>query len=374
MVILIYLYKVFLNFVYLFVKLFKTREQVTIISRQSNTKTVDIALLEKKLNELLPDVKTVVLCKKIGSSLKEKIIYFFYIFKLMYHISRSKVVVLDSYCIPISMLRHKKDLKVIQMWHAIGLLKKAGFSNLDTEEGRNRKLAIAMKMHSNYDYAFTSSKDSIKAMSQVFNISEDKIVVNLLPRVDLLRNKKYLKEKKNEIIDIYPEISKKKNILYIPTFRKDEKLMEEKINELINAIDYKKYNLIIKLHPNSKINIDDSRVVTDNNFSSMEMLSVADYVISDYSSIIYEAMVLEKPVYFYAFDLDQYEIKRGLFIDYVNEMPGLVTGSGKELFNEINNKKYDFNKQEMFKNKYLDLSKKDNTVEIVNLIKQNLQN
>jgi len=113
MIFLLNIYKFFLNFVYFFIKLLKTRNQITLISRQSNTASLDFNLLSKELIHELKDYKIVVLCKKIDSGLINKIKYVFYIFKLMVNISRSKVVILDSYCIPISLLKHKKSLTVI---------------------------------------------------------------------------------------------------------------------------------------------------------------------------------------------------------------------------------------------------------------------
>ena len=59
----------------------------------------------------------------------------------MYHISRSKVVILDTYCYLISNLKHKKDLVVIQIWHAIGICKKAGYAIVGKDEGRSEKEA-----------------------------------------------------------------------------------------------------------------------------------------------------------------------------------------------------------------------------------------
>ena len=288
MTIIIRIYKVCLNFIYLFFKLIPTKKKITIISRQSNSKSTDITLLESALKKQLPDYKITVLCKRIEKSLLKKIGYLFYIFKLMYHITRSKVVILDSYCIPISLLKHKKSLYVIQMWHAMGLLKKAGYSILDTKEGSKKSFAKAMNMHKNYDAVFASSKACINSITKVFACDKKQIVISLLPRVDLLKDKNYLKETQKKIAAVY-DFKNKKNIVYVPTFRKDETLMQKKVDELVFQIDYTKYNLIVKLHPNSKIVITDERVICDHKFSSMDMLTVADYVISDYSSIIYEA-------------------------------------------------------------------------------------
>ena len=368
MLILIKVGTFFLSIIYFFMKLFPTKRQILIVSRQNNKKSLDIEILEKGIKEELPNYKVIVMTKMI----ENKIAYAFYLLKLMYYIARSKVVILDSYCLPISLLKHKKSLKVIQMWHAIGLMKKAGYASIDKEEGRSLKVSQAFKMHHNYDYAFASSKDCVKAMCEVFHITEDKITVKLLPRVDLLRNEEYQIEERKKIFEKYPTQKNKKNIVYIPTFRKEEALMQEKIEELVSSIDYSSYNLIIKLHPNSKITVDNTSVFNCKEFTSMEMLSVADYVISDYSSIIYEAVILKKPLYLYAFDLDEYEAKRGLFIDYKKEIPGIITKDASFLFQEIVENHYDYSKQEIFCRKYLDLSKKSITLDIIDLIKENL--
>ena len=66
--------------------------------------------------------------------------------QMKHAIATSKVLVLDSYCIAASILHHRKSLKIIQMWHAMGGYKKFGKSILDMEEGSSAKLADVMVM------------------------------------------------------------------------------------------------------------------------------------------------------------------------------------------------------------------------------------
>ncbi len=356
-----------LNVIYLFFKLFKRRNQITLISRESNDITVDFALLEKELKNELKDYKIVVLCKKMDN----KFLYAFHMLKQMYHISRSKVVILDTYCILISVLHHKKGLKVIQIWHALGLMKKAGYSILGKSEGRGIKESQLMNMHKNYDYIYTSSNECIDAFSKVFNYDKKYIKSVPLPRIDLLKDKKYQKENKKKIIDYYPLLNNgKKNILYAPTLRKDESKMEGAINDLVNSIDYKKYNLIIKLHPLSKINISYDGVIVDNYFSTMEMYSISDYVISDYSSIIYEAGIMNKSLIFYAFDLDKYKDSRDFFIDYNKEVPGPIVKNKKELKSFLDNPDYSKYKNRNMISKYVDLTIDNYSKNMANEIKK----
>lgn len=360
--------KFILNVVYFFFKFFKRRKQITLISRLSNTITTDFDLLSNGLKKSLPDYKVVVLCKKLDN----KISYMFHMLKQMYHISRSEIVVIDSYCILISMLKHKKNLKVIQIWHAIGLVKKAGYAILGKGEGRNKKVSLASNMHKNYDYVFYSSKECIPSMAKVFNCDESIVHSVPLPRIDLLKNKDYINNKKKDIFREYPKLKKKINILYAPTFRKNEKLMQSKLEELCESIDYSKYNLIVKLHPLSKIKCINDNVITAEKISTTEMIYVSDFVISDYSSIIYEAGIMNKKLIFYAFDLKSYSVKRSFFIDYENDLPGPIFSDAKSIVDFIKKGSYNKYKTDLI-SKYVDLSIDNYTENMVNAIKRILE-
>ena len=361
---------IILNFIYCFFKLIPTKNKITFISRQANSTSIDFKLLINELTATLPNYQVVVLCKKIDRGILNKIFYCFHIFKQMYHIATSKVVILDSYCITISILNHKKSLKVIQMWHAIGLMKKAGYSILNKKEGRDASLAQSLKMHKNYNYILVSSDNLKKSFKKVFNCTDKQLITLPLPRVDLLKSEEYHQNNKKLIYEKYPQMKNKKNILYVPTFRKNEKTHEEKIYELIDSIDFNKFNLVIKLHPLSKINISRNNVINDKYFSSMEMISTCDYVISDYSTIIYEAAIANKPLFFYAFDIETYKKNRGFFINYEKEVPGLITDNPKKIINAINNNDFDMHKVNIFLKKYVDMNNKSNTAEIVRFIKK----
>ena len=322
MTILIKIFIIILNIIYLPLKLFKTKNKITFISRQSNKINTDFKLLIEDLNERYDSYKVVVLTKKIDGGIINKIKYVFHIFKQMYHIATSKVVVLDTYCIPISILKHKKNLKVIQMWHALGAFKKFGLSVKDKKEGTSSKLIDIMKMHQNYDYVFSSSEYTSTYFAEAFGYMKEKVLSYPLPRLDLLKDKKYIKKKKEEIYNKYPELKNKKNIVYAPTFRIDNSNVDRKksrstryLKKLIDEIDFEKYNLIIKFHPLSNIDIKDKRIVVDKQFQTTDMFFISDYVITDYSAIVYEAAFLHKPLFFYSYELEEYVKIRDFYLD-----------------------------------------------------------
>ena len=351
--------KFFLNVIYFFMKLFPTKDKIVMISRQSNKPSDDFKLIEKEIKSH-KKYKVVVLCKKLIGKAEAKpselFKYGFHMFKQMYHLATSRVAILDSYCICVSILKHKKSLKVIQIWHSVGTMKKFGYDILDQDEGNSSKMAHALKMHKNYDVILCAGDGYKHDLAKQFGYDEKYIKTIPLPRLDLLADKDRVEFIKNKIYTKYPQLKQKKNIVYVPTFRKDEKDFEEHANKLCNLVNYDKYNFIMKAHPLSNIKIDNENVLMDKDFSSIEMVHIADYVITDYSCILYEAGFMGKALYFYAFDYDDYNKNRSLNIDYFKELPGVVTKNEKDIIKSIENDKYDYKELEKFINKYIDYS------------------
>ena len=203
--------RVLLNLIYTFYKLFPTRNRIAIISRQSQTPSEDIVLLQEEIKRQAPELEVIVMCKMIDSGLIGKMKYLLYMFRYqMYVIATSKAVILDGYCIAISILKHKKELKVIQMWHAMGALKKFGYCSVDEKEGSSSEIAHSMKMHKNYDAILVSSEECKHLLAPAYQCSEDIMKVMPLPRVDLITQEKYQK-----IIKVREWKKKEKAKLYI---------------------------------------------------------------------------------------------------------------------------------------------------------------
>lgn len=362
-----------LNTIYFFIKLFPiNKNKVTFISRQSNEVSLDFTMIAKELKQQNENIKIVFLCKKLGTSFSEKLKYCFHMVRQMYNIATSKVVILDSYCIPICILKQKKNLVVIQIWHALGSLKKFGYSSLDKNDGRNGKLARAMKMHKNYTYILTSSNISKQFFEEAFNAKDEQMLVMNLPRVDFLKSKKEQEKMKIRFLEIYPETNnKKKNILYCPTNRKGQRIPLE---DMIKEIPFDKYNFIVKLHDGTEIiYVEDKKIQKNSTFTGMELLHIADYIITDYSAIVYEAAITQKPIYFYTYDYEEYQINRGTYIDYMSEMPGPICKDFKDIIKMIKENNYDEKKERNFCKKYIENIEENATKRIVRLILNNLK-
>lgn len=342
------------NLIYYVYKLFPSENKIVFISRQNDEPSLDCLLLSKAICDKEENIEIVKEFRRIPDSFIGKIKYVFYMLtRQMYLFATSKVVILDGYCILASVLNHKKDLRIVQMWHAMGALKKFGYAALGNEEGKNPEITKILQMHRNYDYVICSSENCVNYYEEAFRIEKEKIIIASLPRVDLLVDSKKISFTQEKIYKSYPNLRKKKNILYVPTFRMHAK-MQEKVQDLIAKIDLTKYNLIVKLHPLTKENMELGQVLECEEYSALELLDVANYVISDYSAFIFEVAVAQKPLFLYTFDLEEYIHQRGFFIDYCKEMPSKQYRCAGEVAKAIERDEFDMKKIKQFADKYIE--------------------
>ena len=361
--------KLTVNIAYCFYKLLPTKNKVVMISRQSNNINMDFKLLGEKLEK---DYEVVYLCRtldgKVNSTAWTRIKYGFHMFTQMYHLATSKVCILDSYSPTVSILKHKKSLTIIQMWHSIGTMKKFGYAVINKKEGTNKSITKILNMHKNYDVVLCAGEAYREHLTWGFGCDPNIIKIATLPRVDLLMDKKYENKIKKNIYNDYPILKEKQNIVYCPTFRENEIGFDKALKKLAKEIDYSKYNLIVKLHPLSKVELPHKKnIIVDKKYSSFDMIFVADKMISDYSCIIYEAGIKNIPLYFYNYDMKKYNGKRGLALDY-NELPGYQSSDPKDLVASLE-KEYDMKYHKKFIKKYIN-NTHDCAQKIVDMIKE----
>ena len=366
--------KFFANLIYCILKIFPTKNKIVMITRQSNTPTLDFRLLKEEIENTDNSIMIETLCNKIKSNalyragVLYKIKYILYILKIMYNLATSKVCIVDGYCIPVCILKHKKKLKIIQIWHASGAVKKFGYQILDKEAGSNSRIANLMCMHKNYDYIIAPSEATKKYFSEAFNTPEDKIVKLGLPRLEYISESKY--SKSEEILKKYPKLKEKKNILYIPTFRKNndfnavEKILEYKIDE-------NKYNLIISLHPLDTTPVP-KKYLIDKKYSSFDLIKIADYIITDYSALSIEASVLNKPIFIFLPDIKEYKEETGLNINLKEELSTFTCENFGEIIDKIEKKEYNTKELEKYREKYIEINENKTTENLASFILNNM--
>lgn len=320
--------KLIMSAIYALLKLLPTRRRVVFISRQSDEPSLDFIMLRDRLLEYDADLDIKFLCKTMPKRGLGLFLYCFEIIRQMYYLASSRLAVLDTYCIPVSVLRHKSQLRIIQLWHALGSFKKFGLSVAGKAEGSSNELVQAFAMHKNYDYIICSGERCRAPFSEAFGADIKRVLPLGLPRMELLSSGG--KELRKRIFVEYPELDNgKRNILYVPTFRRangqNDYRLEDSCATLKSAVELKKYNLIIKTHSGSELVCTTGSEREGHVFSGMELLFAADAAITDYSSIVFEAALAGVPIYLWCPDLDSYSCSRGFYLNFPDDIPSFCS-------------------------------------------------
>lgn len=367
----LYVMKSIMNFIYFFIKIFtKQKNKIVMLSRQSNKVGIDFKMLKEEIEKNYSEYQITILCKMIPKKFWGRVKYCFYIIKCMYHLAISKVCIVDGYVIPVSALKHKKGLVIVQTWHAMGAIKKFGYQTLDKNGGSKRSVANIMRMHKNYTFITCASESTKIIYSKAFEIPKEQILTLGMPRIDYILGKNNeIDNKVQKLIEEYPNLKEKKVILYVPTFRKGKYIP---IQNILKIVDTEKYNLIIRLHPLDGTKVEEKYKVSSE-YTTFDLLKIADYIITDYSAIAFEASILNKPTYFYLYDIMEYNENIGLNIDFQKEMKNASFQEFEPIYNAIEMQEYNMEELENFKNKYIETNDTNNSQRIIQEIMQKVE-
>ena len=278
--------------------------------------------------------------------------HFFYKDKLSFssfkELAGSKYIFLNDNFFPLAFMDFKDENTIVQLWHAPGASKKFGGS-VDMESRE-----ILSMISDNTDYLIVTSKNIIGYYSEAFQMPADKIKPLGLPRMDYYFENHDLDKLKQDFCQRANISPDKKIILYAPTFRD-----EEKYNNVFDYLDLEKFNkelgcdyvLALRLHPKIKnfykddISSSGQYVDVSDFESEQELMLISDVLITDYSSIMIEYSILNKPTVFFTYDLDYYLAnERGFYYDFKTTVPGPIVYTSDELIDVIKNDRFDKSK------------------------------
>ena len=210
-----------------------------------------------------------------------------------------------------------------------------------------------------------------------------------LSLIDIYFDKKYIESARDKIVKIFPEIGDRKIVLFAPTFR-GKSIKKSQFDISINYLLLKEkleneYVIITKFHPlMEKDGLPESMRIRCAGFvfdgtkvlNPEEALCAADILIGDYSSIMFEYMLLNRPMISYIPDIDQYISDRGFFFSYDETMPGPYIFDEMELVEKIQNadKWYDENRMKMYCNRFMSACDGNSTQRIFDEVFENLLN
>jgi len=272
-------------------------------------------------------------------------------------IATAKYVFLNEGSNCIGSIDLRPETKIAQLWHGCGAFKKFGLSTADLIFGESRKQQLKHPFNKNYSLVTTSSPEVNWAYAEAMNIKEDGIIqATGCSRTDVFYDDKFIESAYQALYEIVPEAKGKKIILYAPTFRGrvarattsrmlDVKMFYENFGD--------EYFLLFKHHPHAKKRPGipaEYRTFAQDVTKTMEiedLLCVSDVCITDYSSLVFEYSIFEKPIIFFAYDLDVYFDWRGFYYDYFEMSPGPVCTTNLEMIDYIKNLDTRFDKQKV---------------------------
>jgi len=282
---------------------------------------------------------------------------FSYSIKSLFIFAQAKVIFISHGLADVSPYYISKKYKtVINLWHS-PLLKKIGKAHGTSPE--------LIQLISKLDYFVTSSAYEANFIETSFHIKKENIWITGTPRNDQIARKSKSLESKYSFL-------KKKVILYAPTFRDDNSAVryfpfdDFNIKELNSFLDLHDAVILIrghfnefKIHGESDSIFNSKYIISANQdkFPDIQkLLAFVDVLITDYSGVYIDFLLLNKPIIFFPYDLSDYIKTRGFYYDYLQNSPGPKIYSQKDFLNQLSSylhdDKIDSSQREIIRNKF----------------------
>lgn len=241
----------------------------------------------------------------------------------------------------------------INMWHGVGL-KKLGMKQSETYNPKDISTRIFTPFYYHQPSYFIGPSDMMaRHFADCYNMTDKQMLKIGYPRCEYLlldneKRQKFIEKYESEkIIDLIDNLKiYSKVYVYMPTFRDDQhdfiKQAGFDFKRLNNILKEKNSILMLKLHPATRIGDVDfdnfsNLILLDKNIDIYPLLPSTDVLITDYSSIYYDYILMkDKDVILFPFDYKDYvENSRDFAFDYLTFSPGIKAWNFDELYDII---------------------------------------
>ncbi len=269
-------------------------------------------------------------------------------------LARAKYIFLNDNFTPMAFMRFRKGTVITQLWHGEGALKKMCLA-LNLPENIVR---LEKKVYRNYTYIVVSSPAVIPFWAQAFDKDEKDVLPLGSPRTDAYFRAFDYKGARARFDEQHPECKGRKLVLYAPTFRDSPGADKD----ILRHIDTAKFNerfggeyaLLIRLHPQVHSAEKIAGAIDVTGYPDIiNLLHLADVLVTDYSSVFMDYVLLDKPCVFYPYDYEEYTAGRELFTNYFENVPGPVARTFDELLDALRSPQADPEKYRAFKEYHL---------------------
>ncbi len=324
---LVALSRVLFNGLYRLFCLGTRRDEVLFFSRQANHPSEDFVALGREFMER--GWQVCYLTKKLSKRSVPS--YCPFIVRELYHLARCRICFVDRYDPVICLLDFKgvresglaagtfdefpTEPLIIQLWHAFGAFKKFGYQSVDTPEGHDSANAELFRIHRNYSYVICSGEGAQEAFAEAFRVPRHRVVPLLRPEYDRLVA---IGRRRSRAVPAGGQGGRLR-ILFAPTLRSASGSPRPFVDLYRGGawrVLEEAAQVAWSFHPLER----QGEAAGDIN----ELLPRADMVVTDYSSIVYEAAILRIPVLFYVPDIGEYRLSPGLNADPAAAVPSIA--------------------------------------------------
>jgi len=252
-----------------------------------------------------------------------------FVFTGISQVMRARVLFCDNYYAFLGGLRHPRRMRIVQMWHAAGAVKRFGWDDPTTAD---RSASDQRRFQAVYDH-FDEYVVGAPAMGQVFASSYraplDRMQVLGYPRSDRLQDANWVAQTQQRVWQELPALKGHRVILYAPTYR--EGVTFTPPTGLAQALRRDPdARVVLRLHPALATKAEDfqrqlgAQGVDAAGVSTAALLTVTETLVTDYSSVAFDYSLLANAhsLLFYLFDLPAYQQDPGVQPDLMDWLPG----------------------------------------------------
>ena len=280
-----------------------------IVLYTKNCQSYAASLNQKGIKTILFDKKTLLITTAIS------------------YLKSAPLIFVDNYFPELAIL--KKKQVVIQLWHANGALKQFGWGAYHTKHRSSKDQIRFQKVYDKMNYFIVNSLKMEAIFRNNYRLENAQFCHFGSPRLAYL-----------EKLEI-GETNQNNKILYAPTYREGSNEMMLVINQAIKAFSaMPNFHFYMKLHPSIQLDaIELPRNVSIWEKHIFESFSEIGYLITDYSSVVFEYMhVKEQPnILFFCPDLEKYALNPGIEPDFFEYLPGPLVENEKQLIVALSN-------------------------------------
>ncbi|WP_224448092.1 CDP-glycerol glycerophosphotransferase family protein [Haloprofundus salilacus] len=232
---------------------------------------------------------------------------------------------------------------LVMLWHGVPLKRISWDAEL--AERPRPVQALSRYLYDQYDLVSLTGSGAREAFRTGFGLPDDRLVVTGYPRTDVFFESvpgATLCTDETELDRIRRLADDHDVWLYMPTFREDPSAQASEhvdFAALDAVLAERDAYLVVKLHPKERLDADlsafDRLLELPAGVDVYPLLPATDGLITDYSSVLFDYLLLDRPVIRYAYDLEVYRAERGFYYDYEELSPGPTAREFDELLDAL---------------------------------------